>query len=91
MKSGVSSQESEWNENLVVVYINTNSEYVLAGISKHHLCFPVFILLNTGICIYHHIQLQRVPVMWDKALQNGLHHIHHAAVMSSAVWQALLQ
>jgi hypothetical protein len=67
MKRGVSSQESEWNEKLVVVYINTNSESVSAGISKHRLCFPVFILLNIGICI-DHIQLHRVPAMWDKAL-----------------------
>jgi hypothetical protein len=68
MKSGVSSQESEWNEKLVVVYINTNSESVSAGISNHRLCFPVFILLNIGICIDHHIQLHKVSVMWDKAL-----------------------
>jgi hypothetical protein len=54
--------------------MNTNSESVLAGFAKLYLHFPVLILLSIGICIYHHIQMQRVFVIWDQALQNGRHH-----------------
>jgi hypothetical protein len=57
----------------MVIYINTNSEYVLAGIAKPHL-FPVLVFVNISVCIYHHIQMQRVSVMWDQAPQNGRNH-----------------
>lgn len=74
VKSEVSSQESEWNEKLVAAYINTNCESVLAGTAKLLLFFPILICLNTGISIYHHIQMQGISVMCVQAPQNGWHH-----------------
>jgi hypothetical protein len=68
-----------------------NCESVLAGIAELHLFFPVLMLLNIGICMYYHIQLERVSVMWDQALQNGWHHhpSHSSDVLSVASTHAI--
>jgi len=52
IKSEVSSQESEWNEKLLVVCINTNCESMLAGIAKLPLFFSYSYMLE-----YWHLYL----------------------------------
>lgn len=58
----------------MVVYINTNSAFVLMVIAVNFVYFPILIMFNIGICIYHNIELQIFSLMWDRALQNGQHH-----------------
>jgi len=91
LKIEVSSHESEWIEKLVVVYINTNSESLLAGIAKLHLFFSYSCMVE-----YWHLYLSSHTnaeslLCGTKLCRMGGIIVRHAAMMSSAVGLAVLQ
>lgn len=90
-KSEVSSQESEWNEKLVVVYINTNCGSVLAGIAKLHLFFfsYSYMLEYWHLHLSSHTKAGSFCYVGPSNRRMGSIIVRHAAMMS-ALGQAVL-